>query len=188
MIGKASFWCGAVSILLMGLLTQSLTAGEMPKVSGQLKEVQAAMERYKDPINAIRDGYLSTVGCVMMPKGAMGIHFVNGSLIGPTVDPMKPQVLLYEPVGEKLELVSVEWLVPYIPGKSKRPSLFGKKFHGPMEGHEPLLPKQFHHYDLHIWLFKKNPNGLFADTNPNVKCSGKTIYTIYGQPSKIIKQ
>lgn len=33
-------------------------------------------------------------------------------------------------------------------------SLFGEPFMGPMEGHEPLIPKDYVHYDLHMWLFK----------------------------------
>ena len=187
MIRKIHFCSVIFFVFLLGISLQNLSAGEMPKVSGKLKELQAALEPFKDPIKAVRAGYLSTVGCIVMPKGGMGIHFVNGGLIGPPPDPMKPAILMYEPVGEKLELVAVEWLAPYIPGKSKRPSLFGRKFHGPMEGHEPILPKQFHHYDFHVWLFKKNPKGMFADTNADVKCSGKTNYTIHETPPPMVK-
>jgi hypothetical protein len=39
-----------------------------------------------------------------------------------------------------------------------------------MEGHHPLMPLDLHHYDLHVWLWKKNPAGLFSATNPDVKC------------------
>ena len=123
-----------------------------------------------------------------MPKGGMGIHFVNGRLIGQPLDPMKPQVLMYEPVGKKLRLVAVEWLVPYVPGKTKRPSLFGRKFHGPMEGHEPLLPKQLVHFDFHVWLFKKNSKGIFTDANPSVKCRGRTNYTLHEKPPPMVKE
>jgi hypothetical protein len=50
--------------------------------------------------------------------------------------------------------------------------VFGKAFDGPMEGHEPLLPRNLHHYDLHVWLWKENPAGLFSPTNPSVTCAG----------------
>ena len=86
----------------------------------------------------------------------MGVHFVNLTIKGPP-DPMKPNVLIYEPVGKKLKLVAVEWLVPYTPDTKEAPSLFGQKFMGPMEGHEPLIPKEFVHCDLHAWLFKDEP-------------------------------
>lgn len=25
-------------------------------------------------------------------------------------------------------------------------------------------------YELHLWLWKRNPNGLFNDWNPDVRC------------------
>ena len=71
--------------------------------------------------------------------------------------------------GEKIEH---EWLVPLTADTKERPSLFGEKFLGPMEGHEPLIPKEFVHYDFHAWLFKDNPLGMFAPTNPNMSCDG----------------
>jgi hypothetical protein len=36
-----------------------------------------------------------------------------------------------------------------------------------MEGHEPGMPV---HYDLHAWIFKHNPAGVFAQYNPRVTC------------------
>jgi hypothetical protein len=48
-----------------------------------------------------------------------------------------------------LNLVAVEWLVPLTPDTKEPPSLFGEKFLGSMEGHEPLIPKECVHYDLH---------------------------------------
>jgi hypothetical protein len=50
--------------------------------------------------------------------------------------------------------------------------LFGQPFDGPMEGHEPLMPHSTHHYDLHVWLWKENPAGLFKPTNPTLTCAG----------------
>ena len=45
--------------------------------------------------------------------GGMGVHFLNTALIGPTLDPTKPQVLIYEPVADnKLQLVAAEWFSP----------------------------------------------------------------------------
>ena len=84
-------------------------------------------------------------------------------------DPLKPNVLVYEPQADgKLRLVAAEWLVPLAVAK-ERPSLFGQPFQGPMEGHEPLIPREFLHYDLHAWLVE-NPEGTFSPTNPNVNC------------------
>ena len=160
----------------------------------QLDAMRQALAKYKDPYVAVRDLYLSTVGCVHFdgskmeghmdyPKGAMGVHFVNVTVSGPP-DPMKPNVLIYEPVKGKLDLVGVEWLVP-LAAVNERPSLLGQPFQGPMEGHEPIIPKEFHHYDLHAWLFKDNPLGMFSPTNPDVKCDGAD-YSLLEMPTKMV--
>src|SRR5512144_1119699 len=173
---------GAVAIALIstGLGMGAANADDAQKA--QLDALRQVLAKYEDPYVAVRDLYLSTVGCVHYSgekiegsmeyaKGAMGIHFVNVTVQGPP-DPTKPNVLIYEPVGGKLQLVAAEWLVPLTADTMERPSLFGQPFLGPMEGHEPLIPKGFVHYDLHAWLFKDNPLGTFAPTNPNVSCDG----------------
>ena len=54
----------------------------------------------------------STEGAMHYSPGGMGVHFLNLQLIGAAPDPAKPQVLIYEPVGDKLQLVPAEWFVP----------------------------------------------------------------------------
>ncbi|MBA8910340.1 hypothetical protein [Aminobacter ciceronei] len=161
----------------------------------ELDAARQALEKYKDPYVAVRDLYLSTVGCVHYtgekiegrmeyPKGAMGVHFVNLTVKGPP-DPTKPNVLVYEPGADgKLTLVAVEWLVP-MDAVKERPTVLGQPFQGPMEGHEPLIPKEFAHYDLHAWLFKDNPNGMFSPTNPDVSCDGHP-FSLLEEPTKMV--
>lgn len=149
------------------------TAMPAPALPPQLAEVREALRKYEDPLVAVRDGYFSTLGCVEYPEGGMGVHFLNPALVGPTPDPFRPQILVYEPAGSgTLRLVAAEWFVPLATGVAERPSIFGRPFDGPMEGHEPLMPRELHHYDLHVWLFKENPAGLFHWTNPAVGCAG----------------
>ena len=147
----------------------------------ELQEVRAALEKYQDPIVAVHDGYFSTLACIEFPvaggtgqvpypAGGMGVHFLNPALMGPEVDPLRPQVLLYEMKGDRLQLTAAEWFVPLATGVKERPRLFGQPFDGPMEGHHPLQPAMMHHYDLHVWLWKPNPAGMFSPTNPDVKC------------------
>jgi hypothetical protein len=93
--------------------------------------------------------------------------------VSPTLDPAKPQVLIYEPVGDSLRLVAAEWFVPTEVAGSVAPKVFGKELGGPMEGHQPLMPAGLHHYDLHVWLWKNNPEGVYSPTNPAVKCQTK---------------
>ena len=169
-------------ILSLASMTAVWSAAAQDQHKAQIDALRKSLEKYQDYKVAVRDLYLSTVGCVHYSgekiaghmeyaKGAMGVHFVNLTVKGPP-DPMKPNVLIYEPVGKKLKLVAVEWLVPHTPETKQAPSLFGQTFMGPMEGHEPLIPKEFVHYDLHAWLFKDNPLGMFAATNPKVNCKG----------------
>ena len=187
-------------IALAGFLCAGpvLSAAEAEEPNkAELDALRKVMEKYQDPYAAVRDLYLSTVGCVHYSgekiegrmeyaKGGMGVHFVNLTVTGPMPDPMRPNVLIYEPDGEKLRLVAAEWLVPLAAAK-ERPSLFGQPFQGPMEGHEPLIPKDFVHYDLHAWLFKDNPLGMFSPTNPDVKCDGYD-FSLLEEPTKIVHE
>jgi hypothetical protein len=184
-----------VSLVLAGFAADVKPATAQEAYKAQINELRKSMEKYKDWKVAIRDLYLSTTGCVHYAgekiahhmeyhKGAMGIHFVNLTVRG-APDPMKPNVLIYEPVGKKLNLVAVEWLVPLTPETKVRPSVFGQPFMGPMEGHEPLIPKQFVHYDLHAWLFKHNPLGMFAATNPKVSCKGYE-HALLEKPTRMV--
>ncbi len=162
------------------------TPAPAPALPPDLAEVRDALRKYEDPGAAVRDGYLSTLGCVEYPEGGMGVHFLNPALIGPTPDPFRPQILVYEPAESgRLRLVAAEWFIPLATGVTERPSIFGRPFDGPMEGHEPLMPRELHHYDLHVWLFKDNPAGLFHWTNPSVGCAGHP-YALMEHPTATV--
>jgi len=161
---------------------------KMATLSPELVSAKAGLEKYNDPLVAVRDGYFSTVACIDFPHGgqdgpvtykpgAMGVHLLNTSNIGPQLDPAKPQVLIYEPVAGKLKLVAAEWFMPVQVSGGKAPAIFGQTLYGPMDGHEPIMPKELKHYDLHVWLWKDNPLGVFESTNSAVKCDPKAPYT-----------
>src|SRR5262245_66381136 len=128
-------------------------------MSPEWSNVRKALEKYQDPVVALRDGYFSSVLCVQDSDGAgMGIHFVNRALFGPVVDPMKPQILLYAPVGDKLELIGAERFVPRATGTKERPASSAQPSDGPMEGHPPTQPSTLTHSGLHVSLVKPNPH------------------------------
>ena len=177
--------------------TAVVAAQNAKEITPELQKVREALDKYQDPVVAVHDGYFSTLGCVEYPKpgaaghvpypaGGMGVHFFNVALIG-KLDPLKPQVLVYQPVGGKLRLVAAEYFVPLSPEVKERPQLFGRPFDGPMVGHHPLMPHELKHYDLHVWLWKKNPAGLFAPTNPDVKCP-KSAYTFKETAPALVPQ
>jgi len=189
--------CGVLVLAcLIGASFGVATARAEDANKADIEALKKSLAKYEDYTTAVRDLYLSTVGCVhysgekidgamYYPKGAMGIHFVNVPSIGKPLDPMKPNVLIYEPTKKGLKLVGVEWLVPLTPDVKEAPKLFGQKFMGPMEGHYPLIPREFVHYDLHAWLFRDNPNGMFTPTNPKVTCD-KADFPMLEKPTKMM--
>jgi len=173
-----------LTVLLPGAIARA--QAPLPALPEEWAKVRQALEKYQDVIVALRDGYRSAVLCVQDENRAgMGIHFGNPRITGPVPDPMRPTILLYEPVGNKLQLIGAEWFIPIATGVKDRPSLFGQPFDGPMEGHPPIQPPELHHYDLHVWLFKPNPAGMFKPFNPNVKCPGDE-YTETAPPPKLV--
>lgn len=176
---------------------QAAKPAGMPALTPEMQKVRAGLEKYQDPIVAVHDGYLSTLGCVEYPKGGgegamkytpggMGVHFINGQLIGPKLDPSKPQVLIYEmDANNKLKLAAAEWFMPVEAAGAAAPKIFGQTLGGPMAGHKPLMPDGLVHYDVHVWLWKNNPAGLFSPTNPSVSCP-KGAYSFAEDAPKIM--
>jgi hypothetical protein len=98
-------------------------------------------------------------------EGAMGYHYGNPSFIDGTPELLRPEILVYAPDRDgDLHLVAIEYIVP-IPmwSGSEPPSLVGQEF----ERNDALGL-----YALHLWLWRNNPNGMFADWNPKVSCAG----------------
>ena len=94
----------ALSSLPDAVAAQAVKAVNVATLSPELQKVRAAMDKYQDPVVAVHDGYFSSVACVEYLKGekgsmeyapgGMGVHFINLGLIGPALDPAKPQVLI----------------------------------------------------------------------------------------------
>jgi len=188
--------CLAAPVMAQGSMAGMGGMGGMSTAAdtAQLARIRRALDKYKDPIAAVRDGYFSTVACVDFPAGGegemayraggMGVHFLNPSLIGPQLDTLRPQVLIYEPVRDSLRLVAAEWFMP-TQVSQQRPSLFGRDLDGPMEGHAPIMAPETHHWDLHVWLWKNNPSGVFSPTNPTVRCPSGP-YAFHGSPPHMV--
>ena len=76
------------------------------KGSALIKIVREATERFQDVDVAKAEGYALQFGCVSgSESGAMGMHFVNGPLVGDgEIDPTRPEIVIYEPMPNgKLE-------------------------------------------------------------------------------------
>ena len=169
------------------------------------EEIYAETERFQDVKAALAEGYVpapgemcEAAGHMGMPEhlGAMGVHYFRPDLLGITAPPnprvdgngthtdfRKPAILIYEPQKDgSLQLVAVENLVFrkawHATGATTPPSFKGKAFDLMVDdpktaadeahGFEP-------HYDLHVWLYRANPNGVFAQFNPKVTCEHRPM-------------
>jgi hypothetical protein len=135
--------------------------------------VRKATDRYRDVSNAIADGYVQFQGCVSGPvQGAMGVHYSNFSLFDGESDVQNPEVLVYEPRNGRLQLVAAEYVIPaplWDPNHDPfdKPQLMGHLFQfapGPNRYGPDAI------YELHVWAWRDNPSGTFADWNPDVSC------------------
>jgi hypothetical protein len=75
--------------------------------------VRSAAARFVDPEVAIASGYVPKTFCVTGPeRGAMGVHFVNPTLVKDgQLDPEKPEALVYESRQGRLRLVAAEYIL-----------------------------------------------------------------------------
>ena len=138
--------------------------------------VRDATARFKNvrSVDGPGEGYQLAFGCVSGGEfGAMGLHYVNMSLVDGDVNPSQPEIILFEPVANgRIRITGVDFLVPVAAWEEKHPGegppqLFGQLFH--------LFdsPNRFGldaFYTLHVWAWKDNPNGTFVNWNPNVSC------------------
>lgn len=150
---------------------------------GQLENLTAAQNRIVAEIRrstarfhridvALAEGYAQASPCVSSPAGGMGHHYDKRPLVDGRVDPSNPEVLLYEPQADgSLRLVAVEFIVPaaaWDPLHDSPPMLGNRTFDDgrAMNIGGPPFP----HYQLHVWLWRNNPEGMYARFNPTVGC------------------
>lgn len=151
------------SLALLSLLSvgTALAAdgGHNPLAEG----VRAANDRFRDVAVAVSEGYAPIPCASGVEGGAMGVHYVNPTLIGDSVDIKHPQAIMYEPKADgKMELIAVEYITTKGPA-----SLGGQLFNfSGAPNRYGLGP----FYELHVWAWKQNPHGAFADMNPAVSC------------------
>jgi hypothetical protein len=138
----------------------------------QLAALKSSLAGFKDVAVAEAAGFVPVSACTVSDEGGMGVHYLNPARAAQPPNPAKPAILLYAPTtGGSLRLLGAEWFQAdadqELSTDADRPTLFGQPFNGPMAGHDPMMPV---HYDLHVWLYDSNPDGVFAPWNPSVTC------------------
>ncbi|CAN5841878.1 hypothetical protein BH23ACT4_BH23ACT4_07660 [soil metagenome] len=158
----------AVATALL-VLVGALPASAHEVSRSELKELRTATAPYHSLDAALADGFVAfsldpdnpnTPTCFDSPDGGMGVHYVRN--IDGIIDANDPEAMVYEvQKNGKLKLVAVEYLIPETEVDPQNPPvLFDHEFHP-----HSFLPV----YILHVWVWKVNPSGTFADFNPDVR-------------------
>ena len=181
-------------------LTSPLTA-QTGSADPDLDAVRAATDRFRDIEVALAEGFIrdpmdvcDSAEMLGHPAelGVMGIHYFRPDLLGITGPPnprvdgtgthtdfLRPGILIYEPQADgSLELVAVENLVFkaawHAAGNSAPPAFRGVPY-DLMEDDPATDVDEAHmfepHYDRHVWIYRENPNGVYAQFNPNASCA-----------------
>lgn len=137
-----------------------------PEVRRQLATLQNFTARFHRFEAAQEAGWnIQLTPCLETAEGAQGFHYARGEFIGDgEALLLEPELLMYEPQKNgRLRLVGVEYIILFseVPADADPPTLLGQEFHANME---------FGLWALHVWLWRHNPNGMFADWNPKVSC------------------
>jgi hypothetical protein len=165
-----------------------------------LAEVRAHTERFRDVRVALAEGYVhdpmevcetaSTLGGPAA-AGAIGVRLFRRDLLGiagppaPRVDGVgthvdfrTPGMLIYEPQADgSLELVAVGSLVFAAAwreaGHHEPPTFHGVPYDARVDDPATVLDEAHlfsAHFARHVWLFRDNPDGVFAPFNQEVSC------------------
>jgi hypothetical protein len=162
---------GAAILVVSGVAladsTSELAAAKQATASfkqlGKAKAAGYELELKTTPANGSKS-------CIADPAGGMGVHMVNAKLLDSAIELRSPEALVYEPRGNSLRLVAVEYVVDkkawHGAGNTKAPKLFGRQF--ALTTKNPFGLKPF--YALHAWIWKTNPAGVLQPWNPSVSC------------------
>ncbi|MEZ5497898.1 MAG: hypothetical protein R3E77_00575 [Steroidobacteraceae bacterium] len=141
-----------------------------------VEKVRQATAGYRDINYATQqEGWVQATPCVSGPdRGAMGVHLVQPARLGDgAVNANEPEALIYEPQPDgRMRLVGVEyivfadaWAAAHPDGST--PSVDGHLMHLIGAPNRYGLPA---FYELHVWAWRGNPLGSFANYNTRVTC------------------
>lgn len=173
-----SRWLGLVAVALLATACADDSLTSEPQLAPEARfsvataaddaataiaTLQRVTARYHNINAAIADDFVLLHPCEERgdegPVGTVYVHF--GRLLDGVIDPQLPDALIYEPSKNgQLKLVGVEFAQPY-PFAPQAPVFMGQTFQAEDE---------FGVWALHAWVWRSNPEGMFAETNPRVSC------------------
>ena len=174
MRAKLILYTCLAAVTLLAAIPMASVVNAASSTTTLVQELRSKLGAYKNVEAAGKAGYKLFHGCVNGPDGgAMGVHFVKDALVGDgKIDADNPEALIYEYRNGKFNLVAVEYVVIADDWNKANdnmpPVLKGQLFTYNVTPNRYGIPAAF--YALHVWAWKDNPNGMFADWNPRVSC------------------
>ena len=153
----------AVCVAAAGGALAAGYAGSAQAHTDGLDDVRAATAPFHATSKAEAAGYGDPgLPCFDSPSTGqgMGFHLVNGTLLddGGALSRTHPEALVYEMHDGTLKLVAVEYIVK-IADSATAPHFLGQ---------EMVRNDTLRLWTLHAWIWRKNPQSLFASYNANV--------------------
>jgi hypothetical protein len=149
-------WTILATLMCTGILT---TRANEAAFMQEMARARAATAIYHNVDRAIADGYVRGDEF----ESGEGYHYLNPTLLDGTFEIERPEVLLYtEGPNGQLRLVAVEYLIP-LAASAAAPEGF--------TGDEDLWRENsegFLLWELNVWLWLDNPDGMFAAKNPRI--------------------
>jgi hypothetical protein len=138
-------------------------AGSAQAHTDGLDDVRAATASFHSTSQAEAAGYGDPgLPCFDSPSTnqGMGFHLVNGDLLndGGQLSRTHPEALVYEEHRGTLQLVAVEYIVK-MSDSADAPHYLGQTM---------IAVPSLGLWTLHAWIWRKNPQSLFASYNANV--------------------
>ncbi|GMN10724.1 hypothetical protein MTsPCn9_23010 [Croceitalea sp. MTPC9] len=127
----------------------------------EINQLKAATAKYADIEVATNEGFFDVSGFV--PN--MGHHYLLPPRVDQTFVLEEPEIILYAPdENGVMQFVAVEYVAPI--EDLDNPGTPPEGFTG--EEDEWEINPNLSQWQLHVWIVKENPDGIFSPTNSTV--------------------
>ena len=151
----------ALSMLTISCSTDDDNAEDLAQWEIEVNELKAASAKYMDVQVATDEGFIDVSGFV--PN--MGHHYLLPSRVDDIVKLDEPELVLYAPdTNGTMQMVAVEFAVPV--EDLENPGAPPEGFTGNLDVWH--LNTNLSQWQLHVWIVRENPDGIFAEFNPAV--------------------
>ena len=152
-------WFLSLSVFILACSDDDTDEIETPMWQIEVDQVRAATTKYANIDVAVNEGFFDASGFV--PN--MGHHYILPPRIDGTFVLEEPEIILYAPdANGTMEFVAVEYVVPI--ADLDNPGSPPEGFTGDLDEWE--INPNLSQWQLHVWLVKENPDGIFAPHNP----------------------